>query len=272
MPSIPSSWKRFVCYTFTVVISRFLLFFFLLFFCFSDISAHAFITHVDPSEVDVEARQLAEGEPRLLDVTRDRVIPLSPPPHDHAEDGPGAHDGRGDGAGPSIAYEGGHGDQNDSHVGRNPSWRLVVSKKWKQTVKPSAVTLPPKKLRADNGLLNRPTTSYKSWAAIKSLMSSYLQGSRHFHRSSPHVPSGSFVSEREVGVHLDDSIDSLLCIVRPAERFIVSSDSSSFLGTFGIEVDSFARSSDPSTSVATKAIESSTRPLLYRKKKKADAR
>ena len=57
---------------------------------------------------------------------------------------------------------------------------------------------------------------------------------------------GSFVSEREVGVHLDYAIDSLLRIVRPVERFIVFFDSSSFSGTFGIEVDSFARSSDPS--------------------------
>ena len=124
MPNIPSSCKRFVCYTFTVVISLFLLFFFLLFFCFLDIIAHAFITHVDPSEVDVEARQLAEGEPRLLDSTSDRVVPLSPPPHDHAENGPEVHDCRVDGTGPSFAYEAGYGDQSDSHFGR----RLVVSK------------------------------------------------------------------------------------------------------------------------------------------------
>ena len=88
-----------MCYTFTVVISRFLLPPFLLFFYFSDISAHAFITHIDPSEVSVEERQLAEGEPKLLDVTRDRVVLLSPPPHDHAEDGAEVHDCRGDGQG-----------------------------------------------------------------------------------------------------------------------------------------------------------------------------
>ena len=76
--------------------------------------------------------------------------------------------------------------------------------------------------------MNRPTTSGKSRAAIKSVMSSYFQDSRHFLGSSFPVPSESLVSEQDVGAHPDDSMDSLLRIVHPAERFVVSSDSSSF--------------------------------------------
>jgi hypothetical protein len=139
-------------------------------------------------------------------------------------------------------------------------------------VKPSATFLPLKKIRADHGLLVRPTTSGKSRAAIKSVMSSYFQDLRHFLGSSFLVPSESFVSEQDVGVHPDDSIDSLLRTVYHAERFVVSSDSSSFSGTFGIEVDAFSSSSVPSTSVATKVVDSSARPLLKRKKKKAATR
>lgn len=98
----------FYCHYF--FLSSFPLFFFSYFSVFSDISVDAFITHVDLSEVGVEARQLAEGEPKLLDVTRDRIVSLSPPPHDHAKDGSEAHDGGFDGAGPSFACEAGHGD------------------------------------------------------------------------------------------------------------------------------------------------------------------
>ena len=129
---------------------------------------NTFIIHADPSEVDVEARQLAEGEPRLLDVTRGRAVLLSSPPHDHTEGGLEANDGGGDGSGPSVAYEGGYDNQNDSHSRRVPSWRIAISKKRKQKVKPSmgAPSLPPKKLRADHGLLNQRTTFGKSRATV----------------------------------------------------------------------------------------------------------
>ena len=99
-----------MCYTYCCVLSPLLLSYHHHhhhhhhFIFFTDISAYTFIAHVDPSEVIVEARQLAEGEPRLLDVNRDRVVSLSPLAHDHAEGYLEANDGGGDGSGPSVVF------------------------------------------------------------------------------------------------------------------------------------------------------------------------
>lgn len=41
---------------------------------------YAFITHIGPDEIKVEARRRAEDEPKLLEVTAGPVVPLSPPP------------------------------------------------------------------------------------------------------------------------------------------------------------------------------------------------
>ena len=46
-----------------------------------EISAYAFVTHIDPSEVKVEVRQWMEDEPKLFDITIDLVVPLSLPLH-----------------------------------------------------------------------------------------------------------------------------------------------------------------------------------------------
>lgn len=69
---------------------------------FAEISAYTFITHDDPGEVSVEARPLAEGESRQLDVTIDRVVSFSSPSQDQAEGELGVNNGGGDGSRPNV--------------------------------------------------------------------------------------------------------------------------------------------------------------------------
>lgn len=138
----------------------------------ADISAYTYITHVGKSEVSVEARRLAEGEPKLLDVTAGCVVPLSPPPQDQAEGEFEINDDGGNGSGSSASGTGDAGAQDGDHAGNAPPRPVIATHKQKRKVRTGAPTPPllPKKLRADYGLLNRPTTSGKSMAAVKSLM------------------------------------------------------------------------------------------------------
>lgn len=70
----------------------------------------------------------------------------------------------------------------------------------------------------------------------------------------------SFVSKLDVGIQHDVSTGSLLRTVHPAEKFVVSSNSSPSLSVPDIEANTLARSSVPSTLVTAATTVSATCP------------
>lgn len=84
----------------------------------AEISAYAFITYIGPSEVTIGARQWVRDEPPFMETTADRVVPLSPPPHNQA-----GGEVRTDGG--EFPGQGGGVELGSSGVGDNVNARVV---------------------------------------------------------------------------------------------------------------------------------------------------
>ncbi|GJY53711.1 hypothetical protein Tco_0445375 [Tanacetum coccineum] len=211
----------------------------------TEMDLFAFIHHADSTKVRIGEIEVREGEVPLLQLTRDRVVPLA-----------GAND-----QGNKNEVE-----QSDHvvHVGgvdivADDEVQAIVSDKPKRVRKKRKVAdgaggsgLPPKKLREGHGTFGiGANTGGKSTAVLQSL----LEG------NTLHIEVGvtavamlpfitSFVSltpEREGGGHTDSVTGPNLRTQCAAERFVVLSDSSYHSSTNATddEVTSIVRSSVP---------------------------
>ncbi|GKA40192.1 hypothetical protein Tco_0732785 [Tanacetum coccineum] len=181
----------------------------------------SFIRTVDPTKVRIGERQRAEDEPKLLDTTVGRVVPLLPI-------SPALAESELEASVDKLFDEGGSGNQL-----RHPKKRKNI------VADAGGPSHPPKKLREDHGTLSGASNVEVRGGPIPTL---------------PFVTSSvSTTPEREGGDYTDSVVGTNLQTAGPPQRFIISSDSSHHSGANVVEakVDSFARPSVPLMSVST---------------------
>ncbi|GKB42400.1 hypothetical protein Tco_0887342 [Tanacetum coccineum] len=204
----------------------------------------SFIRTADPTKVRVGARQRAEGEPKLLDTTVGRVVPILPVAPARAsseleasveklfdEGGSSSRTERGD------SVSGGHGvdipqvSATAEIVAEDAAPVQPKRQKKRKTVVSDAgePSHPPKKLKEDHGTSTGPSVAGKSKSALQRL----LVGA---------------VLNPEVGVAALPTFPFIT-----SSMFVISSDSSyhSDANITEAEVDSFARPSVPLMTMAT---------------------
>ncbi|GJW51652.1 hypothetical protein Tco_0093003 [Tanacetum coccineum] len=193
----------------------------------------SFIQTADPTKVRVGERQRAEDEPKLLDTTVGRVVPLLPIAPARAESELDASVDR-------LFDEGGSGnlaEQGDSAGGGHVVGTPLVSEA-AETVVEDVAPLQPKRQRkrktvvSDAGGPSHPPKKL-----------------REDHGTS----TGPSVAERESEDQTDSMAGANLRTITAPPRFVISSDSSHHSGAniAEAEVDSFARPSIPLMTVAT---------------------
>ncbi|GKA62213.1 glutamyl-tRNA reductase 1, chloroplastic [Tanacetum coccineum] len=145
----------------------------------------SFIQTVDPTKVRIGERQRAEGEPKLLDTTVGRVVPLLPVAPARAsseleasvdklfdEGGSGSHAEQGD------SVSGGHGvgvpqvSETAEIVAEDAALVQPRRQRKRKTVVSDAdePSHPPKKLREDHGTSTGPSVAGKSRFALQRLL------------------------------------------------------------------------------------------------------
>nr|GEY27166.1 hypothetical protein [Tanacetum cinerariifolium] len=222
----------------------------------------AFIRTADPTKVRVAERQRAEDEPRVLESTVRRVVPLLPIALARASSELEASVDR-------LFDEGASRDGQDADV--QPvavTTNTIVDdvaplqprrqKKRKTDVADAGgPSHPPKKLREDFGALGGISTADKSMAAVQSLFSEAMLEAEA--RGEP-VPTFPFVTsslsatpEREDRSPADSVTGPNLLTIGAPQRFVISSDSSYYSGAniAEAEVDSIIRSSAPAIATVT---------------------
>ncbi|GKE69921.1 hypothetical protein Tco_1527993, partial [Tanacetum coccineum] len=205
----------------------------------------------DPTKVRIGERQCAEDEPKLLDTTIRRVVPLLPIAPARAKSELEASVDK-------LFDEGGSGnqvEQGDSASGgggqginiqpvteiTNTVAETVIPLQLRRPKKRKNIVAdvggpshPPKKLREDHGTLSRASVGGKSRSAVQQLLAGAVQNAEV--RGGP-IPTLPFVtsSASVVGTNLQTA--------GPPQRFVISSDSSHHFGAnvAEAEVDSFAR-------------------------------
>ncbi|GJX75155.1 hypothetical protein Tco_0313750 [Tanacetum coccineum] len=218
----------------------------------------SFIQTADPKKVRVGERQRAEDEPKLLDTTVGRVVPLLPIAPARAES---ELDASVDSESAKTVVE----DVAPLHPRRQRKRKIVV---------PDAggSSHPPKKLREDHGTLSVTSVGGKSRSAVQRLLAGAVQNAEVRGEPIPTLPFvTSFVSttpEREYKVHTDSATGLNLQTIGAPQRFVISSDSSHHSGAKIVEseVDSFARPPVPLMIVAT-TITSTANPATTVKEK-----
>nr|GEX29438.1 zinc finger, CCHC-type [Tanacetum cinerariifolium] len=206
------------------------------------------------------------GEPRLLETTVGRTIPLLPIALDRAENELEATVDR-------LFNEGGSGHQtkqkDSAGGGQDANIQLVVEaadtfvedaalmqsrrqKKRKSVVVDAGWdSHPPKKLREDHGTLSGAPVGGKSRYSLKRLLVGALLNAEVRVAAIPTLPfvTASVITtpEREDGDHTDSVVEPNLRTIGPPRRFVISSDSSHHSGTnvAKAEVDSLIRSFAP---------------------------
>ncbi|GKA64426.1 hypothetical protein Tco_0764032 [Tanacetum coccineum] len=234
----------------------------------------SFIETTDPTKVRVGERQCAEDEPKLLDTTVGRVVPLLPIAPARAESELDASVDRlfDEGGSGNLAEQGdfasdGHGvgiplvsEAAETFVEDVAPVQSRRQRK-RKTVVPDAggPSHPPKKLRKDHGTLSMTSNAEVRGEPIPTF---------------PFVTSFiSAMPEREDEVHTDSAIDFNLRTIGASQRFVISLDSSHHSDANIVEakVDSFTRPSvllmtvdttvtstvDLATTVTEKFVESS---------------
>ncbi|GKA64425.1 hypothetical protein Tco_0764031 [Tanacetum coccineum] len=247
----------------------------------------SFIQTADPTKVRVGERQRAEDEPKLLDTTVGRVVPLLPIAPARAESELDASVDR-------LFDEGGSGnlaEQGDSASGGHGVGIPLVSEaaetvvedvapvqprrqRKRKTVVPDAggPSHPPKKLREDHGTLSVTSVGGKSRSAVQRLLAGAVQNAEVRGEPIPTLPfvtsSVSATPEREDEVHTDSATGLNLRTIGAPQRFVISSDSSHHSGAniAEAEVDSFARPSISLMTVAT-TVTSTVNPATTVKEK-----
>ncbi|GKC99629.1 hypothetical protein Tco_1169904, partial [Tanacetum coccineum] len=232
----------------------------------------SFIQTADPTKVRVGERQRAEDEPRLLDTTVGRVVPLLPIAPARAES-------ELDASVDKLFDEGGNGnqaEQGDSASGGHGVGIQLVSEAAETVVEDATPVQPrrqrkrktivfdaggpshpPKKLREDHGTLSGASIGGKSRSAVQRLLAGAVQNAEVRGEPIPTLPfvtsSVSAMPEREDEAHTDSATGLNLRTIGAPPRFVISSDSSHHSGAniAEAEVDSFARPSVPLMTVAT---------------------
>nr|GEU90863.1 hypothetical protein [Tanacetum cinerariifolium] len=193
----------------------------------------AFIRTADPTKVRVTERQRAEDEPRLLESTNGRVVPLPP-------------------IAPALAVT------TDTIVEDVALLQPRRQRKRKTVVAnvggPSHL---PKKLREDYGALGGASTAGKSMSAVRSLFTEAVLDAGAKGEPIPTMPfvtssvSATPASEDKSPA---DSVPGLnLRTIGAPQRFVISSDSFHHSGAniAEAEVDSIVRSSGPAIATVT---------------------
>ncbi|GJW68383.1 hypothetical protein Tco_0122807 [Tanacetum coccineum] len=247
----------------------------------------SFIQTVDPTKVRVGERQRAEDEPKLLDTTVGRVVPLLPIAPARAKSELDASVDR-------LFDEGGSGnlaEQGDSASGGHVVGIPLVSEAAETVVEDVAPlqpkrqrkrktivsdaggpSHPPKKLREDHGTSTGPSVAGKSMSALQRLLAGVVLNPEVRIAALPTLPfitsSVSVTLERESEDQTDSMAGANLRTITAPPRFVISSDSSHHSGAniAEAEVDSFARPFIPLMTVAT-AVNSTVDPATTVKEK-----
>nr|GEW00940.1 transposase (putative), gypsy type [Tanacetum cinerariifolium] len=212
----------------------------------------SFIRTADPTKVRVGEREHDEGEPKLLETTVGRVVPLlSVAPDRSSCDLKASVD--------KLFDEGGSGeqeDQGDSAGGGHGIGVQLVDTKVVDAGEPSHLV---KKLRGDYGAPGVPAVGGKSQSAVQRLLAGAVQ---HVEVRGGAMPTFPFVSssvsttpEREGGDYTKFLAGANLRTLEAPHRFIISSNSSdpSGVNIAEAEVDSVVRTFVPIMTNATTA-------------------
>ncbi|GJT27351.1 hypothetical protein Tco_0907626 [Tanacetum coccineum] len=232
----------------------------------------SFIQTADPIKVRVGERQRAEDEPKLLDTTVGRVVPLLPIAPARAES-------ELDASVDKLFNEGGSVSEATEIVVEDVAPVQPRRQRKRKTVVPDVggPSHPSKKLREDHGTLRGAFVGGKSRSAVQWLLAGAVQNAEVRGEPIPTFPfvtsSVSATPEREDEVHTDSATGLNLRTIGAPQRFVISSDSSHHSGANIAEskVDSFSRSSvllmtvatnvtstvDPATTLKEKFVESS---------------
>ncbi|GJU02530.1 hypothetical protein Tco_1112868 [Tanacetum coccineum] len=247
----------------------------------------SFIQTADPTKVRIGERQRAEGEPKLLDTTVGRVVPLLPVAPARAsseleasvdklfdEGGSGSHAEQGD------SVSGGHGvgvpqvSETAEIVAEDAAPVQPRRQRKRKTVVSDAgePSHPPKKLREDHGTSTGPSVAGKSRSALQRLLAGAVLNPEVGVVALPTLPfitsSVSVTPEREDGDQTDFMAGANLRTITAPPRFVISSDSSHHSGAniAEAEVDSFARPSVPLMTMTT-TVTSTVDPTTTAKEK-----
>ncbi|GKD28014.1 hypothetical protein Tco_1234228, partial [Tanacetum coccineum] len=211
----------------------------------------AFIRTADPTKVRIGERQRGEDEPKLLDTTVGRTVPLLPVAPAHAQSELDAN--------VDILFdEDGSGNEEEHHDfadGGQGAGTLIVSEA-AEVVAKDVIPLRSRQ-RKRKTIVDAGEPSYPA----KKLRDDYG------------APGGPSVAERE-DEHPADSVTGLnLRTISAPQRFVISSDSSHHFGAniAEVEVDSIARSFAPIivtvvtaiADVATTTEEAPAKPSLF---------
>ncbi|GJY67189.1 hypothetical protein Tco_0469427 [Tanacetum coccineum] len=181
----------------------------------------SFIRTVDPSKVRVGERQRVEGEPKLLDTTVGRVVPLLPV-------APARASSELEASVDKLFYEGGSGGQAKQDASPvqpkcQRKWKIIVSDA-------GGPSHPPKKLREDHETSTGPSVAGKSRSALQRLLAGVVLNPEVGTAALPTLPFiTSYVSvtpEQESEDQTDSMAGVNLQTLTAPPRFVVSSDSS----------------------------------------------
>ncbi|GJT11492.1 hypothetical protein Tco_0858534 [Tanacetum coccineum] len=232
----------------------------------------SFIQTADPTKVRVDERQRAEDEPKLMDTTVGRVVPLLPIAPARAES-------ELDASVDKLFDEGGSGnlvEQGDSAGGGHVVGSPLVSEAAETVVEDvaplqpkrqrkrktfvsdtSGPSHPPKKLREDHETSIGLSVAGTSMSALQRLLAGAVLNPEVGIAALPTLPfiisSVSVTPERESEDQTDSMAGANLRTINAPPRFVISSNSSHHSGAniAEAEVDSFARPSIPLMTVAT---------------------
>nr|GEV93629.1 hypothetical protein [Tanacetum cinerariifolium] len=222
----------------------------------------AFIRTADPTKVRVAERQRAEDEPRLLESTVGRVVPLLPiAPACASSELEASVDklfdegASGDGQGADVQPVAVTTDTIVEDVAPLQPRRQRKSKT--VVVDAGGPSHPPKKLREDFGALGGVSTDGKSMAAVQSLFFGAMLDAEAKGEPIPTLPfvtsSVSATPEREDRSPADYVPGLNLRTIGAPQTFVISSDSShhSSANIAEAKVDSIIRSSAPAIATIT---------------------
>ncbi|GJU00785.1 putative DEAD-box ATP-dependent RNA helicase 29 isoform X2 [Tanacetum coccineum] len=237
-----------------------------------DMDLFSFIQTADPLKVRIVERQCGEDEPKLLDATVGRTVPLLPVALARAEseleasvdrlfdeEGSGNQGGQNDSAG-GVQGAGIQFVSETAEVATEDVASLQPRQKRKRktaVVDSGEPSHPAKKLRDDHGIPGGPTVGGKSQSVIQRLLAGAVLNAKVRGETAPTLPfvtsSVSVTPEREEGNHIDSLVEANLRTIGAPQRFVISSDSSHHSGAniAEAEVDSIARSSVPVMTAAT---------------------
>ncbi|GJW97110.1 hypothetical protein Tco_0178918 [Tanacetum coccineum] len=200
----------------------------------------AFIRTADPTKVRIGERQRGEDEPKLLDTTVGRTVPLNLVAPARAES-------ELDASVDKLFDEEGSGNQEEQNYSAGGDQGAGIQ----------FVSEAVEKLRDDHGVPGGPFVGGKSRPAIQHLLAGAVLNVEVRGEIIPTLPfvtsSVSTTPEHEEGDHIDSIARDNLCTIGASQRFVISSDSSHHSGTHvaETEVDSFIRSSTPAMITAT---------------------